>query len=145
MSRRRNIHPYLSDELYERFKKFAAATDATESSIVEVALSEYLDQTSHRRLVLKRLNKLGRNIDRVERDLAIVLETVGAFLNIWMVHNPKLPESREDIQRKAAAPRIAAMQKYVAQQVSGSRRFFNDVVKDVPLAQEDNDTETGSA
>jgi len=134
MSRRKNIHPYLSDDLLDRFKKFTAASGATESSVVEAALTEYLDQTSHKRMLLKRLNSIGAALERLERDSTITMETLGAFVHMWMVHNPKVPDGREDLQRKAAAPRFAAFQSYVTKQITGGRRFFNDLVENpVPL------------
>jgi hypothetical protein len=129
MSRRKNIHPYLSDELLDRFKKFVAASGVTESSVVEAALTEYLDQTSHKRMLLKRLNTIGVALECLERDSAITMETLGAFVHLWMVHNPKVPDGREDLQRKAAAPRLAAFQTYVTKQITGGRRFFNDLVE----------------
>jgi hypothetical protein len=139
MSRRKNIHPYLSDDLYARFKRFVSATGATESSIVESALTEFLDQTSHKRLLLKQLGGLGRNMERIDRDLSIVMETLAAFVQIWMVHNPKPSEAREELQRKTAGPRFTAFQKFVARQLGGGRRFLNDVVQEpsVPAAEGD--------
>jgi predicted DNA-binding protein len=143
MSRRKNIHPYLSDELYDRFKKFAVSTGSTESSIVETALSEYLDQTSHRRIVLKRLNTLDAKVERLNRDQTILLETLGTFVNVWMIHNPKLAAGSEDLQRKAAAPRFAAFQKHVARRLSGGQRFVNDIVEEPALPPDENDSGSG--
>jgi hypothetical protein len=130
MKRRKNIHPYLSPELLDRFKKFVAASGTTESSVVEAALTEYLDDTSHKRMLLKRLNSIGAALERLERDSSITMETLGAFVHLWIIHNPKAPEGRDDLQRRAAAPRFAAFQSYVTKQLTGGRRFFNDLVED---------------
>jgi hypothetical protein len=129
MSLRKNIHPYLSDDLYARFKQFVTANGTTDSSVAETALAEYLDQTSHKKILLKRLNALGRQQERLERDVAIVMEMLGAFVNIWMIHNPRVADGQEATQKKMAAPRFAAFQKFVAKQLgAGGRRIINDLV-----------------
>ena len=39
------IYPYLSSSLQKRFKRYCKAHGHTESSVVETALNEYLDDT----------------------------------------------------------------------------------------------------
>jgi hypothetical protein len=131
MSRRKAIHPYLSDELRDRFKSFVAANGATESAVAETALAEYLDQTGHKKILLKRLNTLANQQERLTRDLSIVTEMLGGFVQLFMIHNPKIPETQEALQRKLATPRFAAFQKFVAKQLGANgRRVINDLVEE---------------
>jgi hypothetical protein len=129
MSRRKNIHPYLPDELFDRFKKFVAAEGATESSVVEAALKEYLDQTTHKKLQLKHLNTIANSLEPLQRDLMIMVETVFAFVKLWMLHNPELPHNRKMSQTKAVAARVEKFKRYISKVISEERLATNDLVK----------------
>jgi len=131
---RRNIRPYLSNELFDRFKKFAAAAGTSDSSIVEAALTEYLDQSSDRRLLFRRLNRIARAQERHQRDLGIIIETLGAFIFSWLAHTPEIPEPRKDVARKQAARRLTELQEYIARQLTGGHRFI-DALVDEPVAE----------
>jgi len=102
--RRRKIYPFLSDQMYVRLKKFVAAAGVTESSVVEAALMEYLDQSSDRKLLLRRLGRVERAQDRHRRDIAVVLETLGAFVFDWMAHTPEVPRGSERLGSQARNP-----------------------------------------
>jgi len=59
--KRKNIHPYLSPELYVQFKDYCKKVNATESSVIESALKEYFDDSKDMKLLLRRLDRIGRN------------------------------------------------------------------------------------
>ncbi len=59
-TKRKNIHPYLSPELYQRFKSYCKQKGVTETSVVESALAQYLDEKCDLALILKKLDRIGR-------------------------------------------------------------------------------------
>lgn len=54
-----------------------AATNATETAVVEAALRLHLDGTSDRTLLFRRLDRLGRAVERSHRDLELLSEAFG--------------------------------------------------------------------
>ena len=67
--KRKNIHPYLSPELYAQFKAYCKRINATESSVIGSALKEDFDDSTDMKLLLRRLDRLGRHATRLERDI----------------------------------------------------------------------------
>jgi hypothetical protein len=78
MGNRVRFQPYISVELRRRVEAYAAAQGVTESAIAEAALGEYLERDrTEPGLVVRRLDRVGEVLARVEEKLEIVGETVG--------------------------------------------------------------------
>lgn len=128
--RRKNIHPYISDEIYNKFKKYCASLDLTESSVVEAVLQKFFDaETKDFPLLLKRLDRLQRAIGRVERDLSMVTEAFSVFVQIWFAHTPKIDESERDASKRQAGDRYNQFVDYVASKLTSGHRFIDDLVQ----------------
>ena len=59
--------PYVPAELAERVVSVCASSGVTESAVVEGALRQYLDGTSDKALLLRRLDRLGRAVEQRPR------------------------------------------------------------------------------
>jgi len=129
--KRKNIHPYLSPELFKSFKGYCNSRNISQSSVVEAALQEYLDENSDIRLLLRRLDRQGRHLDRVERDLTALAEAFGVFVQLWFAHTPRLGDEDKKGAEKEAWNRYSQFVDYVARQLGGGHRFINDLVEDV--------------
>jgi hypothetical protein len=127
---RRNIHPYLSDPLIERFKAYCAATGATESSVAEAALQQFLDDSKDFTLVMRRLDRMGRTLGRLERDLGMLSEAFSVFVQLWFAHTPKIAEVEKDASKRQAWDRYLQYVDFVASKLSTGHRFIDDLVQD---------------
>lgn len=134
----RQIHPYLPPELVRALKLYSAGKGKTESSVIEAALKDYLDGTSDKALLMKRLNRIKHNQDRHTRDLQVLTEAFAVFMEFWFAHTPQiLGEGAKDEARRIASERFGKYRDLVAKRLSGrSSRFLNDVVQDVPDPEE---------
>lgn len=129
--KRKNIHPYLSPELFQRFKSYCSKRNISQSSVVEAALQEYLDDNSDIRLLLRRLDRQGRHLDQVERDVTALAEAFSVFVQLWFAHTPRLGDEDKKGAEKEAWNRYSQFVEYVARQLGGGHRFINDLVEDV--------------
>jgi hypothetical protein len=131
-----NIHPYLSDKLYKKFKTYCKAKGITESSVVEAALQEYLDDSADVKLLYRRLDRMNRAIGRLERDLNVSSEFNAVFMQLWLAHTPELPnEHKEGANRKAMA-RYHAVVNHVVKALGGGKKCYDDFVQE-RLADDD--------
>jgi hypothetical protein len=121
------IHPSLRRPLHERFKTYCAAKGVTESSVVEAALTDYLDGTGDATLLLKRLNRLGRSHERAQRDIEVLSEAFAVFVRIWSVHVPELADPSAPI---VANKRYQAFLDTVRAQFTNGHRFVDDLVEE---------------
>ncbi|WP_456307137.1 type IV secretory system conjugative DNA transfer family protein [Novacetimonas hansenii] len=85
----------------------------------------------------RRLDRLDRQVARMERDLGISLETLALFIRYWMTVSPPLPEPAA-----AAAARAQGAERYEAFLAALGRRlsrgpvFRQEIPEDVPPASE---------
>jgi hypothetical protein len=139
MSRRKTLTPYLSNEIHDRVTKYCAASGHTYSQFAETAFREFLDQSSDRPLLLKRLGRMERRIGALlrlhQRDFGILFELLGVFLLQWMEHNPEFPQGQRDVVRKVAVRRMNDFEELVARRFKGEKRFLKDLVEE-PLAED---------
>jgi hypothetical protein len=122
--------PYVEPGLAERLDKFCAASDATESAVVGAAIQQYLDGTSDATLLLRRLDRLGRALDRDHRDLELLSEAFAVFVRLWFAHTPTVPEDGKKLARTTAESRYRQFVEHVIEQFSGGRRFLDDLPRE---------------
>jgi len=129
--KRKNIHPYLSPELMKSFKSYCNKNNVSQSSVVEAALQEYLDDNSDIRLLLRRLDRQSRHLDRIKRDVTVLSEAFGVFVQLWFAHTPRIGDTEKKSAEKEAWSRYSQFVDYVSNQITGGHRFINDLVQDV--------------
>lgn len=103
------LNTYLSPELYDRVDAAARKQGLAKAAIIEAAVASFFspDAADRREAVLvRRLDRLTRQLERVERDLAIATETTALFVRFWLATTPPVPESA------AAALRAQGQERY---------------------------------
>jgi hypothetical protein len=93
------IQPYLSRDLFQKLRAYAAARSETVSGVVAAALGEYLERDEpDKDLLVRRLDRITQSVEQVRRDLDALGVGFGRFVrySLWT-----LPEQIGDkaIQR----------------------------------------------
>ena len=122
-SSRKRITPYLSSELAQRLAKHCAAADVTESAAVEAAVRQYLDETSDKILVMRRLDRLGRAQERLHRDQEIQAEAFAVFIKIWLAYLPSMASDARKAALASAEGRFRQFLDAVGQRLSKPERL----------------------
>lgn len=133
---RKNIHPYLSDDLLAQFKKYCATANATESSVVEEALQRFFDDRYDVQLLLRRLDRHGRSIDRIKRDVDFFAQAFSVFVQVWFAHTPKLPDDARPAANSIAQKRYGDFVDYVARSCASGEKFFELLTQDVAASED---------
>ena len=103
------LNTYLSPDLYDRVGSAAHKQGLAKAAIIEAAVASFFspDAADRREAVLvRRLDRLTRQLERVERDLTITTETVALFVRFWLATTPPAPDSA------AAALRAQGQERY---------------------------------
>ncbi len=127
---RRQIHPYLPIELHKRLQAYCAARDVTETSVIQAALQDYLDDSSDKTLLMRRLDRISRALDRVGRDQDITAETIAVFVQVWLGFAPKLEGSEREAAKLSGRSRYQQFIEEVARRYSAGTRLVDDIVKE---------------
>ena len=90
---KRKVTVRLSEEVAERLEAAAQRPGANKTAIVEAALTRFLDpdgDTSDAAL-LRRLNWMSRQLEKLDRDLRVVSETTALHARYHLTVTPPLP------------------------------------------------------
>src|SRR5712671_4067139 len=106
MKTRLNI--YLSPGQHEEIAALAAKRRVSKSSVIEAAIASLLSPDSvdmREAAFVRRLDRHTRQLERLERDLAIAIETIALFVRFWLAVTPPLPESAQAAAKAKGAER----------------------------------------
>ena len=86
----------LPPELASQLADYANRKRVPQALIVETALASFLSPDGADRLEAalgRRLDRLSRHMERLERHSAITNETLALFIRSWLTHTPPLPDT----------------------------------------------------
>lgn len=107
-------HLYLDDELTTQLDTLASKPGSSKSGIVADALRQYLDRRGTREIdeaLRIRLDRHSRQLERIERDVQVVLESLALFVRYQLTVTAPLPEP----DRAAHAVGKERFQKFIDQ------------------------------
>ncbi|OOO17815.1 CopG family transcriptional regulator [Rhizobium sophoriradicis] len=120
--KKQRLSVYVEPDLKRRLADFADRREQSVSLIAEAAIASFLSPDADERkeaAIVKRLDRIGRNLQRLERDLEITSETLALFVRFWLNSTVPLPEEGQAAARVKGAERydqfIAALGRRLSQ------------------------------
>jgi hypothetical protein len=115
---------------------------------VETALASFLSPDGADRLeaaLSRRLDRIVRQMERLERHAAITNETLALFVRFWLTHTPPLPDTAQAAAQAKGSERYEGFVEALGRQLARSRTFADDVSSIISTSQhmKDDDTEGG--
>ena len=129
---RRNV--YFDPALLKEVDALAMRRKVSASAIVEAATASFLSGDTTERLeaaMSRRLDKLGRQIDTLDEDLAVLGETLSLFILIWLSSTPPLPENAQAAARAKGAERFEGFMQNLGKRLASGDRFLKELSRDV--------------
>ncbi|GLS33451.1 Ribbon-helix-helix protein, copG family [Mesorhizobium albiziae] len=117
-------HLYLDDDLTAQLEALAAKPGSSKSAIVADALRAWLARRGAREIddVLKmRLDRFNAQLNRIERDNQVLLETLALFIRYQLTVTAPLPEP-DQAARAVGRDRFHAFIDQVGRQIAGGTR-----------------------
>lgn len=146
MSRSR-LNIFLEREHAQRLDELAVTRGVSKSSIVAAALASFLspDNADHREAaVSRRLDRLTRQFERLERDQTILTETLALHIRHYLSVTAPLPEAHVDAARAQGRARFEQFIEQLALHLQRGTRVRQAIEEHVPhesaftvLGQED--------
>ncbi|MBV1825398.1 ribbon-helix-helix protein, CopG family [Komagataeibacter oboediens] len=130
---------YLEPKLLDALTAHAARRDLSLSLVAEAAIASFLSPDADERreaAMSRRLDRLDRQVARMERDLGISLETLALFIRYWMTVSPPLPEPAAAAARAQGAERYEAFVAALGRRLSRGPFFRHEIPEDVPPTSE---------
>lgn len=131
---RARLNIFIEPEHAKRLEDFAAHRGASKSSVIAAALASFLspDAMDQREAALaKRLDRLSRQFDRLERDQGVLIETVALYLRHYLTVALPVPEHQQEALRAQGRARYAQFIEQLARHIQRGRSLVREVVEEI--------------
>ncbi|MFC2254059.1 ribbon-helix-helix protein, CopG family [Labrys portucalensis] len=124
----------LPTELIGRINELAERKRLTRSAIVEAAVGSFLspDNADLREAAFtRRLDRLTRQVQRVERDVGVTAETLALFVRFWLAITPPLPDEAQAAAQAKGRERFEGFIEILGRRLQKGQRFLREIPDDV--------------
>ena len=138
MTTRTRLNLYFDPALMPQIESLALRRKVSKSAIVEAAVMSYLSGDSADQLeaaMSRRLDKLGRQFDTLDMDLAVLGETVAQFIHFWMTITPPLSGAAQSAARAKVAERFEGFMQTLGRRLATGDRFLRELSRDIEPAE----------
>ena len=133
MSRTR-LNIFIEPEHAKRLDQLAVHKGVSKSAIIAAALASFLspDGGDQREAAMaKRLDRLSRQFDRLERDQNILIETVALYVRYFLTVSIPVPEGHQDAARAQGRARFAQFIEQLARHLQRGRSLVREVHEEI--------------
>jgi|SRR5581483_3879278 len=144
---RTRMNVYFPPELLRQLIDLADRKRLSRSSIVEAAVTSFLSPDGPDRTeaaITRRLDRLSRQIQRLERDLSIATETLAMFVRFWLAVTPQLPTDAQAAAQAKGRERFEGFVKALGRRMAQGRTLLHDIPRDIDISRAPRDGDPGS-
>jgi hypothetical protein len=130
---------YLDRQVMRSLTEYADRKNKSKSLVAEAAIASFLSPDAAERqeaTFVRRLDRLLRQMERLERDVGISLETLALFIRFWLIATPALPEQAQPAARAKGAERYEAFVEALGRRLSKGPTLLREVSLDVQTTSE---------
>lgn len=124
------IHPRLPRELVRRLRGYASGKGASQAAVIQAALEKYLADANDATLVMRRLDRVSRAMGGLRRDVGVVADALGVYVQVWLAHTPRIADADRAAAERSALARFTQFTDHVASRFSSGRSFMSELVRD---------------
>ena len=79
----------------------------------------------------RRLDRITRQMERLERDVGISVETIALFVRFWLMATPSLPEQTQAAARAKGGERYEGFMQALGRRLAKGPSFIREVSLDI--------------
>lgn len=128
----------LPRELVRRLDEHATLKRVPRVEIVETAIDSFLSPDGADRLeaaLARRLDRMTRAIERLERHTVITNETLALFVRFWLTHTPPLPDTAQAAAQAKGRQRYESFVETVGRRVAHGKSLIDEITREVDGAK----------
>jgi predicted transcriptional regulator len=121
---------YLDRQIFESLEVFAKRQGKPKSMVAEAAIASFLspdDADRREAAIAKRLDRIVRVLERLERNDGIALETIALFIRFWLTSTPALPEQSSAAERAKGAERYDRFVEALGRRLASGATILKEV------------------
>lgn len=123
----KQVNTRLPIHMVQQLKYVSKERGVTEGSIVEAAVRNYLGKTENEDVVLKKIDRMSRQIDKLRKENKAMLEVVSSFVRVYLTHTQEIPEHQKREAENKGSRKFARFMELVAKNLESSKPFFEEL------------------
>jgi hypothetical protein len=131
---RRRMNVYFPPELVKQIGELADRKKLSRSAIVEAAVASFLspDDADRREAAFtRRLDRLSRQVQRLERNTGIAIETLALFIRFWLAITPPLPADAQAAAQLKGRQRYEGFVEALGQRLQKGQSLLHEIPEDI--------------
>jgi predicted transcriptional regulator len=128
---------YLEPDLMQALTEYAERRAKPKSLVAEAAIASFLSPDAAERqeaTLARRLDRIIRQMERLERDVGISVETVALFIRFWLMTTTSLPEQTQVAARAKGTERYENFLQALGRRLAKGPGFVREVSLDIRSA-----------
>ncbi|MBJ7533186.1 ribbon-helix-helix protein, CopG family [Rhodomicrobium vannielii ATCC 17100] len=133
------MNVYFEPDLLKKVEALALRRNVSKSAVIEAAVASFLSADASERLeavFARRMDKLGRQVDGLDEDLAILGETLSLFIRFWLTVTPPLPDNAQASARAKGTERFEGFLQTLGRKLATGDRFLKELSRDIDASRE---------
>ena len=134
MQTKTRMNVYFEPELLKKVEALALRRRVSKSAVIEAAVASFLSADASERLeavFAHRMDRIGRQIDGMDEDVAILGETLSLFIRFWLTITPPLSDSAQASARAKGVERFESFLQTLGRKLATGDRFLRDLSRDI--------------
>src|SRR3954453_18715723 len=127
----------LPPELARQLAEYAGRKRLHQAFVVETALTSFLSPDNSERMVAalgKRLDRLTRQVERLERHVTISNEALALFVRFWLTATPPLPDTAQPAAQTKGRERYEGFVEALGRRLARGQTLAQEISLDIEPA-----------
>jgi predicted transcriptional regulator len=127
-----------------KLAEYASRKGVTQSLVLEAALASYLSPDGADRLeaaLARRLDRLSRQMERIERHVGISNEALAVFVHFWLTSTPPLPDNALAAVQVKGRERYDGFVEALGRRLGRGRKLADEVSRDADAVPPESEAE----
>lgn len=124
----------LPTEMITRIHELSERRKISRSAIVEAAVASFLSPDAadrHEAAFTRRMDRLSRQAQRIERDLGVTAETLALFVRFWLTITPPLPSDAQATAQIKGRERFEGFVETLGRRLQKGQSFLREIPEEV--------------
>ena len=138
----------LPPDLAGKLADYANRKRVPQALVVEAALASHLSPDGTDRLeaaLARRLDRMTRQIERLERHVTISNEALALFIRFWLTSTPPLPDTAQAAAQAKGRERYEGFVEALGRRLARGRTLADELVTDIAAAEPGKAAATGES
>ena len=135
---RARLNIFIEPDHAKRLDQVAAHKGVSKSAVIAAALASFLSpdgEDQREAAIAKRLDRLSRQFDRLERDQNVLIETTALYVRYFLTVSLPVPEGQQDAARAQGRARYTQFIEQLARHIQRGRSLVREVHEDIGPAE----------